>query len=71
MFESCTRRQFKGAWQRGRLRLPVKQSLARTRWSESIRTHQPIPGWLNWRSGGFQSRWFAARTRGPAPTISA
>lgn len=29
-----------GAWQRGRLRLPVKQSPTRTRWFESIRTHQ-------------------------------
>ena len=29
----------KGVWQRGRLRLPVKQSPTRTRWFESIRTH--------------------------------
>jgi hypothetical protein len=30
-----------GVWQRGRLRLPVKQFPTRTRWFESIRTHQP------------------------------
>ena len=43
-FESCTRYQHRGVWQRGRLQLPVKQSPTRTRWFESIRTHQPTPG---------------------------
>lgn len=33
-----------GAWQRGRLRLPVKQSPTRTRWFESIRTHHSHTG---------------------------
>ena len=34
----------KGVWQRGRLRLPVKQSPTWTRWFESIRTHQTDAG---------------------------
>jgi hypothetical protein len=33
-------RRTPGVWQRGRLRLPVKQIPERTRWFESIRTHQ-------------------------------